>query len=195
MPTVLTLSPTYGGTRFGPFPDGIVTIGSDNSNHVVVPAMLGVATRHATLTGDGRSWTLQPVSMNTPIYVGKTALRSSAQLHAGDTFTLARPDGVTFTIEAGTIAAGVAEPARPRSGPRTGPPTMDELAKEARRQAEVEAMRNGTVQSLSQWYYRAKSGSLFQPRYIVAAVVALFGGAFTMCSGVVLWIVARLKGS
>lgn len=203
MPTLLTLSPAFGGKRFGPFPGGSVSVGSDPQCNVVLDASLGVAPCHAWITERGAIWTIQPGSPGVSILVSVrggslTPLRGPTDLGVGDSFVLGSPSGPSLTVGGGAIAAST-----PRGGPaptpRPGPvrsgrgmPSAGALADEAARQAQVEAMRSGPVQDVSRFLFRLKSGSFLRPQYIIGAVVAILGGAFVSCASVVTWIVAHL---
>ena len=71
--------------------------------------------------------------------------------------------------------------------PPRRPPTAQDLAREVRRQLHTEAARHGAVQEFERLRFRARAGTLFQPRVIVAALFALGGGALVACSGIVAW--------
>ncbi|MFZ5479680.1 MAG: hypothetical protein ACOZNI_23135 [Myxococcota bacterium] len=75
--------------------------------------------------------------------------------------------------------------------PSRRPPTADDIAREAARQLGVEAMRKGPVQDLQRLLFQLNAGTLFQPRVIVGVLFALGGGAFTVCAGVVGWVLAH----
>ena len=44
-------------------------------------------------------------------------------------------------------------------------------------------MTNGRLAQLSHLFYRARSGALFQPRYIVAAIMVGLAGMASFCAG------------
>lgn len=209
MPTVLTLDPASGGQSFGPF-SGVVTVGADARCQVLV-GDVGVLGVHARVTERPGGWTLEPGTPGAPLFASRRSARNAPvtgpiELVAGDSFALGHAGGVRFTVggqpmrpvakagaAAGTSASPSSQGARARSGPGRGPPTGGAIAAEVRRQAEVEAMRLGPLQDLRRLLFRANAGTLFQPRYIVAALFAFGGGAFVACAGVVTWVVAHLR--
>lgn len=193
----------------GPFA-GDVGLGSDPRSQVLLgpPALAS----HARLTTRPGGWVLHPGAKGANLFVSRknarmTPVTGPVQLGPGDRITLYDRNGPTFEVvniePAGPRPVSVAAPVPPAAPPPRptaararpsgrGPPTASALAAEARRQAEVEIMRVGPVQRFMQTYFRARSGTLFQPRYIVAALFAMAGGAFVTCSAVAAWIWAHL---
>ncbi|MDP2317626.1 MAG: hypothetical protein Q8P41_32370 [Pseudomonadota bacterium] len=220
MPTVLTLAPAFGGGRFGPFTTGNVSIGSDAQCQVLVSAELGVLPIHAWVTERAGGWTLHPGAPGAVLFVKKggrgAPVTGPTDLAAGDSFSLATREGVTFVVggttspaaqaSASTTSRPASRPARARptisgpqaparrtpSGPRRGPPTAGAIADEAQRMAEVEMMRFGPIQQMRQALFRYNAGTFFQPRYIVGALFAMVSGGFVMCTGAAAWIWTRL---
>ena len=197
----------------GPF-GGDVSFGSDPRSQILLaPPALAV---HARLTVRPGGWVLHPGAPGAQLFVSRRQARHApvsgpVQLGPGDRITLYDRTGPTFEL-ANTEPAGpkvVAAPAPPPAPSRpanqriSGPtrparpsgrqmPTAGALANEARRQAEVELMRVGPIQRFVETWFRFRSGSLFQPRYIVAALFAAAGGAFVTCSAVAAWIWAHM---
>jgi hypothetical protein len=219
--TFLTLTPAFGGARYGPFTGEHVSLGSDARCQVLVNAALGALPLHAWLTPRPGGWTLQPGTPDAVLFVARKGGRTSpvtgpVDLVAGDAITLDHRDGVTFVVSddspAGKAVSASAgrgaspkraptstpirgpQPAarRPSSGPNRTMPTAGDFAQEARRMAEVELMRIGPVQRARQMLFRYESGSLFQPRYILGALFALASGGFVTCTGVAGWLWMRL---
>jgi len=188
--TFLTLSPEFGGTRFGPFGPGSVGLGSDASQcTVVLSPQTGVQPVHAWLTVTGSGWVLQPAVTGAAIFVSQGGrefqpVGSQAQLSPGDAFVLAHAQGVRFILEVGPMPAADSGVAGPRHRGRR-PPTAGDMAREVRRQAGVSAMTHGPLAEISKLFFRARSGALFQPRYVVGALIAVGGLAVTGCAGLV----------
>ncbi|MES2639257.1 MAG: FHA domain-containing protein [Myxococcota bacterium] len=223
MPTVLTTTLAFGGTRFGPFTSGNVSVGSDPQCQVLVSAELGVLPLHAWVTERPGGWTLHPGAPGAVVFVTRqggrvTPITAPVELEAGDGFVLANREGVAFVVGGG--APAVATPGRPAtaarptgvtarpsgrispsttpqrrapSGPRRGPPTAGALADEAQRMVEVEMMRYGPLQQIRQVIFRYNSGTYFQPRYIMGALFAAASGSFVMCSGGAAFVWAWLQ--
>jgi hypothetical protein len=80
--------------------------------------------------------------------------------------------------------------ARPHGAGRL---SADSLAAEARRQADASLQTIGAVAGARQLGYQAQSGSLFQPRNVVAAIVAIGGAAVMGCGGLGTVIYAWLR--
>lgn len=193
----LALSPEFGGQVFGPFA-GTVLLGSDGQQcALALHPSLGVRPVHAQLIvqPDGRAL-VQPVDQAGAVFVHRIGraperLRSAAPLSPGEAFSLATADGVRFTVgvqEAQTYATPAA--ARPRGADRL---SAASLGAEARRQADVELQRIGSVAGARKLGYQLKSGALFQPRNVVALIVAVGGAALVGCGGLVTAAIAWLK--
>ncbi len=194
----LSLAPEFGGQVFGPFPAGTVLLGSDGAQCTLTlhPSM-GVRPVHAQLVlqPDGRAL-IQPVDMAGAVFLHRAGrpgerLRSAAPLAPGEAFSLASADGVRFTLGLQEAAPAMMPSAsRPRGADRL---SAGALGAEARRQADVELQRIGSVAGARQLGYQWKSGALFQPRNVVALIVAV-GGALVMgCGGVGAAVFAWLK--
>ncbi len=191
---LLTLTPEFGGTAFGPFPVGNVALGSDpNQCHIALAAGLGLDPVHAwlTLTDDGSCW-LQPTRVGTGLFLfrgtggGAQPISGAVQLRPGDSFALGPASGPRFVVQpvpdqpgAGKTAGGGRQ--SPRGG--RGMPTGEAMTREVQRQLSTRAMTVGPVAQLSQLFYRARSGALTQPRYLVGGAIALVGMLATGCAG------------
>lgn len=184
----LALAPEFGGTVFGPFPPGVITLGSDPSCTLALHASLGLRPTHAQLVvqPDGRA-VIQPAEAAAVVVVFASGrppnrLRSAATLSPGDAFALGGPEGARFTLQVATAAAQASPAAgRPRGMDRL---SAGSLAAEARRQADVGLQTMGPFQELRRAGFRLRSGALLQPRYIVGALVVIGGGLMTGCGGI-----------
>lgn len=180
----LVLSPDFGGGSFGPYPPGPVGLGCDAAQcHVALNPNLGLHPVHVWVAADERGqWWLQPVDPSAVVHhfpAGRSPgrpLSTAVRLSQGDAFALGGPQGPRFAVE-----IEVSRPQSPRS--RNQLPTGDAMAREVQRQLSTQAMRYGPFAEIVGLMYRAKSGSLFQPRYLVGAAIALAGAAFTACAG------------
>lgn len=140
-------------------------------------------------------------------------VESAMRLMSNQQFSLVTPDGARFIVEfaaeqadhgwqPGMPVAARGQGDRPSpgggggggfiqgltggSGPRRGGrrmPTAGDFAAEAKRQVGVNLM-TGPLAQYSHFFHRLQSGALLQPRYIIGALVALGGMAFTACTGV-----------
>ena len=208
MPAFVSLTRQFGGTRFGPFDGPYVALGSDAQQcHIVLPPELGVYPVHCWITlEDGGGFVVQPAEREGYIYshaMGTPAVVEGAvRLNNGQQFSLVAPDGPRFVVEAGAPTAtpglGVAQqgrggrsPAGRSAGGRRsgrGIPSAGDMLNEVKRQAGVRLMTQGPFAQFSHLFHRARSGALFQPRYIIAAIIGLGGMAMTACSGLAAYL-------
>jgi len=197
MPAFVSLTRQFGGTRFGPFDGPYVALGSDAQQcHIVLPRELGVVPVHCWITLEpGGTFVVQPGEQGAYVYShshGTPAVVTSAdRLQSGQQFSLVAPDGPRFLVEAAPATAtpglGTAQQGRggrsaPGRRPGRGMPTAGDMLHEVRRQAGVHLM-TGPLAQFSHLFHRARSGALFQPRYIIGAVIGLGGMLVTACSG------------
>ncbi len=185
----LELAPEFGGTRFGPFPQG-AALGSDSSRcHITLPAAMGIAPVHAWISPAGAGWVVRAVEASAAIFVvyggngAPAPVRGSAPISAGDAVMLGNPQGPRFTLALPPPAVHSA-----RGGPRQLP-TAGAMAQEVKRQVGVGVMTSGSGAQVSQLLYKLRSGALLQPRYIIAGILGLGTAAAAGCSGLaaVIW--------
>ncbi|MEC8424356.1 MAG: hypothetical protein VX000_11310, partial [Myxococcota bacterium] len=186
------------GTRFGPFEGRFIALGSDAEQcHIVLPAELGVYPVHCWVTVEaGGAFVIQPAEREGYVYshaLGTpTVIGGAARLSSGQQFSLVSPDGPRFVVESGAAAAvpglgmarqgiGGRQPTGRRAGRRL--PNAGDMLDEVKRQVGVRLMTDGPFAQLGHLFHRARSGALFQPRYVVGALIALFGVLVTACSG------------
>ncbi|MCB9759340.1 MAG: hypothetical protein H6739_05830 [Alphaproteobacteria bacterium] len=193
----LTLSPEFGGTTFGPFQPAPIALGSDSRRcQIVLSPQLGVRPVHCYVTpnGDG-SFTLQLGEAGVGLYYYVRArgqaqpVRSVTRLQTGDAFALGSPGGPRFVLG---IYQEAPAPGVGGKG-RRGLPTAGQMGAEVKRQMSTELHRNKITGALQTYFYRLSSGAYFQPRYILAGAVAVFGILATGCAGL-LRLVAELAG-
>ncbi|MCB9794174.1 MAG: hypothetical protein H6741_15775 [Alphaproteobacteria bacterium] len=184
----LTLSPQFGGTAFGPFQPGTVALGSDNRRcQIVLPANLGVRPVHCTITlmATGE-FALQLGEQGVGLYFfvknkGQAqAVRSAATLRPGDSFAINNPGGPRFIV--GMYSQEQPQAGGVKLGGRTLP-TAGQMRDEIKRQANVNFTTNKIGGAVQTFFYRLSSGAYFQPRYILGAMVAVFGVLMTGCVG------------
>lgn len=192
----LSLAPEFGGQVFGPFPAGTVLLGSDQSQcALALHPSLGIRPVHAQLivVPDG-GVILQPVDTAGPVFAHPAGrrperLRGATRLAPGDAFSLATADGVRFTVGI-QEAAPVAAAARPQGMGRL---STASLGREAVRQVDVALQTAGPVAGARKLGFQWKSGALFQPRNVVALVIALGGAMIVGCGGLATAIFAWLR--
>lgn len=193
----LALGPEFGGQVFGPFAAGTVLLGSDGAQcALALHPSLGVRPVHAQLIvqPDGRAL-IQPVDVSAPVFIHRIGraperLRTASPLAPGEAFSLATADGVRFTLGLQEVAAPSPAAARPRGADRL---SAASLGAEAKRQVDVELQRVGSIAGARQLGYQWKSGALFQPRNVVALIVAVGGAALVGCGGLATALFAWLR--
>ena len=193
--TVLTLSPEFGGTRFGPFAGGTITLGTGASRCQVA---LHPSTRalpvHAMISDNGSGWLLQPAQVGAVIFVRSSGqirqVPTTAQLSPGDAVVLGHQNGPAFTINR------MAEAPKPAAGPgsRGGRvPGSQHLSgnafsREIWRQLESTLVTLPYGRDIYRFLHRFRSGALFRPRNVIAmgvAAVGLIGFGCVSCFGLI----------
>ncbi len=187
--TYLQLTAEFGGTKFGPFTDAEIRLGSDpHANDIVLPEALGVAPQHVKLVAqtDG-SYILAPVERAAAVFLHRTADRRPKQttapvaMAAGDGFSLVSVDGPQFTI--------LAEVAKRPQGPKTGFDrarknlSAGSFLKEIKRVGFARVMKRGPIQALNRFWMMIKSGAIFTPRYILMGIALMSGWVMTCGTG------------
>jgi len=199
----LDLAPEFGGTRFGPFPQG-ATLGSDPARcHITLPAEMGIQPVHAWIVPAGNGLTLQVGEVGT-VYVlaaGRPAVvQGSRPIGPGDVLILASPSGVRFTLQSAAQAQQqqsqqthqqTRQQTRQQTG-RRGPPTAAAMANEAKRQVGVAVMTSKSGSQAGHFLHRLQSGAFTNPRYVVAGIVVVGGIVFTGCSGLLALVMSQL---
>lgn len=195
MQTPITWITLPDGKRLGPFSQATLYIGSDSRCPVQVTGS-GILGIHARLKPNNATWLLAPEAGAAIFLVeGERRVRritSETAIPAGSAFALGSSGGLRLSVDAGQpIAApnqatpipATPTPAAPASTRGRQLPTADALSQEVMRRAEAEAMRNGSVQEATKFWYRWKSGTLFRPDVIVGAVISLFTALCGLCGG------------
>jgi len=187
--TFLQLTAEFGGTKFGPFTDAEIRLGSDpHSNDIVLPEALGVAPQHVKIVSqtDG-SYILAPVERAAAVFLHRTSDRRPKQTTApvamavGDGFSLVSVDGPQFVI--------LAEAAKRLEGPKTGFDrarknlSAGSFLKEIKRVGFARVMKRGPIQALSRFGMMVKSGAIFTPRYILMGFALMSGWMMTCGTG------------
>jgi hypothetical protein len=182
----LTLSPTWGGTTFGPFAEGSIQLGSDGQRcQITLGSELGVHPVHAVVwPGPSGTYGLQQGAQGAQVFLYKAGndrpflVTSPVEANAGDSFSLVSAEGPRFEIGIPVIQAG-AQP-----GHNIGTPGMlpssSAMGREVQRQI-ASKLGAGPLAGFNQFFHKVKSGQLMQPRYILAGVVAVVMG----CVGII----------
>ncbi len=196
--TWLQLPPQMGGTRFGPFRDGIVQIGSDGSQcQIVLPPHFGIAPVHVTMAIQGPgSYIVQPVQRGFGLFVMKAGgsmfpISAAVQAGAGDTLVLGSPTGPRFTV---FYEQSAAPGSRPTTG-ATRPGVGGRMAGELMRQQKARwMMRNPLYREFVNLQYRFRSGALQNPRVLVGLGMGAAGLVISMGTACLGGLGVLLKG-
>ncbi len=191
----LRLAPEFGGTRFGPFENLEVRLGSDqDSCHIVLQAELGVQTDHVKIIRQGaENLILAPSARTAGVFLWKREAQRPVQLSTatavrpGDAFSLVTPEGPRFIVELDVLPEEMQEARSKKSGPATGRGRLnkDAFAREGKRQIWTRLLVMGPAQLVQRaWTYIA-SGAIFRPRNIILGATIFSGwifGSAAMCS-------------
>lgn len=193
--TLLTLSPEFGGARFGPFGSGTISIGTDASRcQVVLHPSTGALPVHAMLTDTGSGWQLQPSQVGAVVFVRSggriSQLQGYATLQAGDTLVIGSQNGP------GLIVSRMAPTAAPRPGggirgpsiPGASNLTGNAFSREIWRQLESTLVTLPYGRDIYRFVHRFRTGALFRPRNLIAmgvGLIGLFGFGCVSCFGAI----------
>ena len=194
--TYLRLTPEFGGTRFGPFEDLEVRLGSDPDRcHIVLQPELGVQPEHVKLFRQGHdSLILAPSDRTAAVFLYRmnrgnpTHVSTPTAVQAGDAFALVTPGGARFIIELDELPEELKEEraiAR-AGGNKTGRNRLnkDAVVTEAKRQAFTTLLVTGPAQMAQRALTFVRSGAIFMPRNIILGLTIaggwIFGGV-SMC--------------
>ena len=186
----LSLSPEFGGTRFGPFEGAEVRLGHAQGNDITLPEALGVLDFHVKILREpGMGIIVAPIERAAGVYVWKAGAHRPSQIHApvavqsGDAFALVTESGPKFFVE---IAKLPDEILAKRKGLIGGGRELSKgaMADEVKRQAFARVFATG----VGQMFMRAKtfitSGAILKPRNIIAGLFILGG----YIGGLVTWL-------
>ena len=187
--TYLTLTPEFGGTKFGPF-SGTINLGTDGGRCQITlaPGTAGVQPLHAMITDTGNGWQVQPTQMGAQVFLRKpngrvVPVTMAVQAGAGDTVVLGNQAGPALVLSratpprVGTSSGGGMSRRNKLSG--------DAFAREARRQVESSLITTPYGREIYRFWTRFRSGSFMRPRYIIGAVGGLLFLVGTGCVGCV----------
>jgi len=198
--TLLTLSPEFGGSRFGPFGPGTLSIGSDVKRcQVVLHASTGAVPVHAMLTASGDGWQLQPAQVGAAVFLRKANGRIApvttlTPVANGDAIVIGSQSGPALIVTRAAVGPAT-NAGRKTKGRVPGSEHLSASAyqREARRQVESTIVRHPVGREIYRWWTRYKTGALLRPRYVIGAVVALIGMLGVGCVGC-LGLVSALLG-
>jgi hypothetical protein len=191
--TFLQLAPEFGGTKFGPFDQVEIRLGSDPGNSdITLPEALGVAPQHLKLLKQqDDSYILAPVERTAAVYHFRAGSPRPKQVLAptaiasGDGFALVTPEGPRFAVlvekNAAQIAKSVAESQGPKFPLNFNPNNRwtRGLWNEVKRRgfAAVFTTRLGNL--FMRMSMMVRSGAIFSPVYVVSGILLMSGWLFT----------------
>jgi hypothetical protein len=176
----LTLSPEFGGTRFGPFEALEVRLGADRERcHIVLPEAFGVAREHCKVIRQGEGLILAASERTAAVFVWKGDARRPTQIQAptsvrpGDSFALVSPEGARFTVVLAPLPAEVL--AAREKQKRKSKLSAEGFAQEGWRLLLARIWSLGPFGLLMRGWYLITSGSILQPRILIPLVIAAVG--------------------
>ena len=183
----LQLTAEFGGTKFGPFTQPEIRLGSEpGTNDIVLPEALGVAPEHVRLTKQqDDAFILAPTSRTTTVYLYKVDGRPAKQVTSpttiteGDGFALVTQEGPRFTVvleaERKEKADDEGKAKKKKGKDKLSAGTMFE---EIKRQGLARGLATGVGQmGINAWTF-IKSGAFLQPRYIILGLMLVSGWVF-----------------
>lgn len=179
----LTLSPDFGGTRFGPFEGIEARLGSDRDRcHITLPEGLGVAKEHCkVIRQGGANMILAPSERTAAVYLWKGDARRPVQVQTptavrpGDSFSLVTPEGPRFVIELDELPPELKAKRSPanKRGPRGL--TAGGLLDAGKTIGLARIWTMGPFAMLARAAMFVRSGQIWQPRIIILGAIMAFG--------------------
>jgi hypothetical protein len=190
--TFLQLAAEFGGTKFGPFDQVEIRLGSDPSNSdITLPEALGVAPQHVKLLKQqDDSYILAPVDRTAAVYHFRGGSGRPKQVLAptaianGDAFSMVTPEGPRFAVQVEKDPRQLSKAIAESEGPKL--PSFNAnnrftrgLWNEVKRRgfAAVFTTRLGNMFMRASMMVR--SGAIFSPIYVVSGIIMLSGWLFT----------------
>jgi hypothetical protein len=171
----LTLTPEFGGKRFGPFEGLEVRLGTDHERcHIVLADNLGVARDHCKVLRQGPdSLILTPSERTAGVWLWKaqairpTQVQSPTAVRPGDAFSLVTQDGPRFVILLAPLPDDV-KAARSTTGKRSRRNlTPAKLLMEIWRIFLARLYTFSPVSAGARLWYFITSGAIWQPRILI----------------------------
>lgn len=199
MGTYLQLPPQMGGTRFGPFPAGIIYIGSDPARcQIVLNAAQGVFAVHCIISDMGNgTYTIGPTQQNLKLFLVKKGeqkawpVQAAVQANPGDWIVVGSEAGPRFEIQnvgdspAASRRAGMGMGGMSGGG---GGGFGGRIANEMSRRAQAKLLaKNPYFRTFYNLQARFKHGGWKSPYFIVGvlgALVGIVGAGGAGCSGI-----------
>lgn len=195
--TFLELAPEFGGTRFGPFKNMEIRLGSDPaSNDIVLPENLGVLPNHVKLIsqGDG-SFIIAPIERTAGVFsfrsggsakqvTSPVAAQGASETYSADSFALVTPEGPRFYILL----------INQKSKPKSKESDFDRakkrlsgrsLVSELKRQGLVTFLTTKGGAQIQRWGTFIKTGAILRPRYLIGGIAIAAGWLFAGGLGLV----------
>ncbi len=184
----LQLAQEFGGTKFGPFPNVEIRLGSDpNDSDITLPENLGVAPQHVkVLKQKDGSFIVSPIDRTCTVFLWRVDGRPPKQIttpvacSAGDGFSLVAEEGVRFYIVSEEVKRAKKKDDDPKSslGRMKKGLTIGSMMKEIKRQGFAQFMRTGLGHWWQSGYQYVVSGAILRPRNIIMFITIASGWVF-----------------
>lgn len=184
----LQLAQEFGATKFGPFPNVEIRLGSDPENSdITLPENLGVAPQHVkVLKQQDGSFIISPIDRTCTVFVWRMDGRPPKQITtpiaatAGDGFSLVAEEGVRFYIVVEEVkkAKKKDEGSKSSLGRMKKGLSVGSMMKEIKRQGFAQFMRTGLGHWWQTGYQYVVSGAILRPRNIIMFITVASGWIF-----------------
>ena len=189
----LSLTPEFGGTRFGPFEKLETRLGSDEDRcHIVLPESLGVLPVHVQVLRQGETNTIvAPADRSATVFLWRKDERRPIQitsptaLRSGDAFSLVTENGPRFVMEIDHLPPEIQEERnRTRGTHGRSRLSTESMGQEIQRQAWTSILTQAPAQMAQRAWTFIRSGAIYQPRNIIMGFTLLGGwiiGGWAFC--------------
>jgi hypothetical protein len=186
--TFLELSPEHGGLRFGPFKGLEIRLGSlpDPQNDITLPEELGILPEHVKIIsqGDG-SFVVAPVERSASVFIWRSggnpkqivtpvAIQSADDVFSADAFSVGSVEGPKFFV----LQIQKAKPKAAENDPfkkAKGRLSSKSMIAEIKRQGMTGFVTTKGGAWFQYWWTFIRTGTIFQPRYIIMGFLILSG--------------------
>ena len=183
----LQLTPEFGGTRFGPFEQVEIRLGSDADCDITLNADLGIEAVHVSIMRQpDDSLIVAPAHRTAGVYLWRarsrqpTLVSTATACRSGESFSLVSPEGPRFIVQLDELPEEI-RAQRAGAGGLGGAKrklSPEAMKKEARRQAMARILKTGPAQMIQNGIRFITSGAILRPRNLFAAVGVMGGWAW-----------------
>jgi len=180
----LQLTPEFGGTRFGPFEQVEVRLGSDSNCDITLNADLGIEAVHVSIMRQpDDSLIVAPAHRTAGVYLWRarsrkpTLVSTATACRSGESFSLVSPEGPRFIVQLDELPEEIRAQRSGSGGIGAAKRNLspEAMKKEARRRAMARVLKTGPAQMVQNAIRFVTSGAILRPRNLFAAVGVIGG--------------------